>query len=392
MPTSIEQEIKLVGKAIAKVHRDIEKITEVLQTPNISESDKVFYWQEKSQLRQEESLLRQKEILLIERTPTPSIAQSQLQMFQDIKEIMSLLQQKIHEEDTVAFSKVNSKQYQTILDKLAIEVVAADWKDRPNLNDSFEETFEWGAGKEDSELNRDKCMVYLNKLGFPQSVKLFEGSAAEDLLNTQLSSAGLQVGGNIDVVVLEKKNQDISTARHSILMGIELKKVESTKDGMIERGVVLRHLAASKLNYKTGVLTLMTDLNDSWHFYWFQERTKLIRYKARRAEAVYLIKHFLDDPTNGRSVPESFLSRASWDSIADAVESIQEEGQSDQSGKSREAGSDFASSNLDFMDEEERRDEIFRMMLQNPRNRHLFPEPEVGDTPEDGPPREIFLG
>jgi len=387
MSTSIEQEIKLVGEAIEKVEREIEKINEFLKTPTISDADKAYYrqveshlWQKESQLRQKKSQLRQEELLLIERTPMPSISEMSQEFKQIKSQIESFLQQEKHEEDTVGFSTVNSKQYENILAKLTIEVVAPDWKDKPNLDDSYEETFEWGAGKEDSELNRKKYMAYLNKLGFPQSVKLFEGSAVKDLLNTQLSSAGLRVRGNIDVVVLDKKNQDIYTAKHNILMGIELKKVESTKDGMIEKQVVLQHLAASKLNYKTGVLTLMTDLAGLWHFCWFQERTKnLMRYKATRSEAVYLIKHFLDDPTKGRSVPESFLRRASWDSIRN-------------SGAKKQMQLGFASSNLDFMDEDERRDEIFRMVLQNPHNRHLFPEPEVGDTPGDVPPREIILG
>ena len=328
---------------------------------------------------------------------------------------------------------------------MAINLDAPEWNDKPEF-DSYDKTYQWADGKEDCDLNRQGFMAYLNELEFPQSVKLFEGSAAKDLLNTELSSAGLRVKGNIDVVVVDNKNQDISTTRQNIRMGIELKKVENTGDEMIQKQVVLQHLAASKLNHKTGVLTLMTDLNNRWRFYWFVEGMKnLMRYEATRSEAVYLIKHFLDEPKENLSVPQSFLSRGSWDGFSDdfsdALESIREEEQSTQGGSSPDGGNGnaessdaddeddaerhsnntssgasetanttdrqskrqgkpvtkkqrqlgFSSSNLDFMDEDERRDEIFRMVLQNPHNRHLFPEPEAGDTPGDVPPREIIL-
>ncbi|CAJ1934689.1 unnamed protein product [Cylindrotheca closterium] len=70
-----------------------------------------------------------------------------------------------------------------------------------------------------------------------------------------------------------------------------------------------------------------------------------MRYKAKRSEAVYLIKHFLEEPKENLSMPESFLTRGSWASF---LGSIQEEEQSTQSGRSAGGNSDNAeSSNLD---------------------------------------------
>lgn len=76
-----------------------------------------------------------------------------------------------------------------------------------------------------------------------------------------------------------------------------------------------------------------------------------------------------------QSQSPSLQERASWDSRFGHLESVNE----------------IRPTDLDFMDEDERRDEIFRMVLQNPHNRHLFPEPEAGDISEDLPPQDIIL-
>ncbi|CAJ1963882.1 unnamed protein product [Cylindrotheca closterium] len=389
-------------------------------------------------------------LLVVVSSPTPllpaannsydmaSVHQMVQELTQTVREATSLLKVTIDDESAVAFSKVTSKRYNQVMGCMKIKMNTADWKNKPKL-DLSGVNFEWDSTKEDSKLNRDKYMAHLKThLELPNSVTTFDGSESNDLLRAWFSFAQLELKGNVDVIVVDARHKLIQAARNHILMGIELKKTGNKAHEKIHRQVVLQHLAASQLNPNTGVLTLMTDLCDRWYFYWFKESTpELMTYSALQSEAKYLIAHFLDEPNNS-FLPESFLRRGSWDSIFGALESIQEEGQSDQGGRSPEGGSDnvsssdiddverdsknttsgaaeaanttdrqnkrernsgakkqmqlgFASSNLDFMDEDERRDEIFRMVLQNPHNRYLFPEPEV-ETPGDVPPREILLG
>ncbi|CAJ1952030.1 unnamed protein product [Cylindrotheca closterium] len=218
-------------------------------------------------------------------------------------------------DDTVAFSNVTSTVFNEVMTSLDIEQVAAPWQNRPPCP-QCDMTFEWGAAKEDNTENRKGYMAYLKELGFPDSVCLFDALNAKELLETDLPPTKPRMKGSIGVVVLAAHNPNISTAKHSILMGIELKKDKNQEQDKIQKQAVLQHCAASRLNHTTGVLTLMTDLNDRWHFYWFkQESRHLMKLEASRSEAVYLIKHFLDDPSENDSFPESFLTRAPWDSI-----------------------------------------------------------------------------
>ena len=193
----------------------------------------------------------------------------------------------------------------------------------------------------------------------------------------------------------------------------------------------------------------MTDLNKRWNFFWFKkETTGLMRYAAQQSEAFYLIQHFLDEPTVHSSVPDSFLNRGSWNDMFGHLESIDEEiqynddrrnsdnGSNDESGarggdethvgsnadiqfptgrvnSRRQRGSQPLSGstvddksqaklvgtwrthaddmNFELLDEAERRDEIFRMVLQNPDNQYLFPEMEVDKDAGTLLPQEIVL-
>merc|ERR1712032_108352 len=82
----------------------------------------------------------------------------------------------------------------------------------------------------------------------------------------------------------------------------------------IERQVTLQHMAASYLNPNTGLLTVMTDLHDRWHFFWFTKNKRLMRYESTESEARFLIEHMLDEPETV-STPTGFLSRASWNEL-----------------------------------------------------------------------------
>ncbi|CAJ1939828.1 unnamed protein product [Cylindrotheca closterium] len=325
MSASIEQEIEQVGKAIARVEREIEEINKILKSPTISDDNKAYYqqeesqiWQKKSQLwqkkdrfLQEKADIRQKKLLLIERTPVPKAAFDMARMAQAFRVVLRQELANLRDKDnTVAFSNVNSTVFNEVMTHLDIEQIAAPWQNRPPCP-QCDTIYQWSEDEEDSSMNRKRYMAYLKGLGFPDSVNIFEASKAKELLETDLlPSPGPRMKGNID-----------------------------------------------------------------------QESRHLMKLEASHSEAVYLIKHFLDDPSENDSFLESFLTRAPWDSIIGSVESIQEE--------KRLA---FARSNLDFMDEDERRDEIFRMMLQNPNNRYLSPKMEVGDCSGDGPPKDITLG
>ncbi|CAJ1940907.1 unnamed protein product [Cylindrotheca closterium] len=252
MSASVEQEIEQVGEAIARVENEIEEINEKLKNPTISDVDKAYYRQEKSQLRQKESQLRQekdrlgqkksqlrqKELLLIERTPVPNAAFDVASIAQELTSIAQALNQELaalrDKDDTVAFSNVTSTVFNEVMTSLDIEQVAAPWQNRPPCP-QCDMPFQWGAAKEDNTENREGYMAYLKELGFPDSVRLFDASNAKELLETDLPPTKPRMKGSIDVVVLAAHNPNISGAKHNILMGIELKKDKNQQHDKIRR-------------------------------------------------------------------------------------------------------------------------------------------------------------
>ena len=153
----------------------------------------------------------------------------------------------------------------------------------------------------------------------PGDTRLFEGSSEKDLLSVRFLGFGnVMTSGNIDVVLAAPSHQGIETIRQNILVGIELKKDTDKEKTKTERQVILQHLTASSLNPETGILTLMTDLNDRWHFFWFAEGKRLMRYEASKSEAKFLIHHSLDklgSEAEQISTPTSFLNRSCWNDL-----------------------------------------------------------------------------
>lgn len=165
-------------------------------------------------------------------------------------------------------------------------------------------------------------MAYLrnpNNIMLPRGTQLLEGSSDKELLSVRFLGFGnVKTSGNIDVVLASSSHQSIATIRQNILVGIELKKDTNKEHAKIERQVILQHLAASYLNPETGILTLMTDLNDRWHFFWFAEGKRLMRYEATKSEARFLIQHSLDklgSEAEQISTPTSFLNRSCWNDL-----------------------------------------------------------------------------
>jgi len=113
-------------------------------------------------------------------------------------------------------------------------------------------------------------MVYLNNqnnIVLPQGGKLFEGNGTDDLLSVDITEYGVKTSGKIGVVLAADRHQGVETTRQNMWAGIELKKAENTQHSEILRQVVLQHLSASYLNSDVGIITIMTDLCDRWHFF-----------------------------------------------------------------------------------------------------------------------------
>jgi phage pi2 protein 07 len=371
-------------------------------------------------------------------------------VFPDGKKLEFVYQQAVKQQkdnETVSISNPTTEKYWKALVKSNVTLNTPTWnKKPPDLQTRYPKMQEhtWLAEKEDSLQNRKLYMAYLNNkdnIDLPEGGKLFEGSTDSGFLGVWMEEIETKTKGNIDAVIAHSRHQELSTTRQHMWGGIELKKSENNSDlNIIQKQVILQHLSASYLNDNTGILTIMTDLCQRWHFYWFSNKgNQLMKYEANMLEARYLIHHMMDKSSSDDLTPEDFLNRGSWkqavhptDPSSLAAEDSQDkkdeydggesnsDGMDDQSeraptqsdrtqahnmfGAKNTSGSDMKNlhrkrsrgkdswtedSSLDFMDEEEQEEEIFRAVVRNSLA-GMFP-PEVVEEGHSciGPPKDI---
>mmetsp|Transcript_12197 Transcript_12197/g.17540 ORF Transcript_12197/g.17540 Transcript_12197/m.17540 type:complete len:317 (+) Transcript_12197:291-1241(+) len=229
---------------------------------------------------------------------------------------------------------------------------AAEWLDKPTNLPTAPAPFTWGDSNEDSRENRNAYMSYIKEnIVLPSNTKILDGITNSSLLSVEMKN--LKISGNIDVVLAGSRHQGLSTARQNMLGAFELKKRENEENTKIERQVILQHMAASYLNPDTGLLMVMTDLHERWHFYWFYDR-KLTKFISTPSEALFLIEHMLEKPDNfNSSTPTGFLLQASWNETFPIAIAERSEAVFDNFDYNGENDNDTDSANNDDYDKKE---------------------------------------
>ena len=205
------------------------------------------------------------------------------------------------------------------------------WEEKPRFSPPGPK-HEWHDSKEDSPISRTAYIVYLRNSNniMIRGARNFLREARKGIIERAVLGIwqrNVKTSGNVDDVLASSSHNGIATIRRNILVGIELNKDTNKEHAKIERQVILQHLAASYLNPETGILTLMTDLEDRWHFFWFAEGKRLMRYEATRSEARFLIQYSLDklgSEAEHISTPTSFLNRSCWSDLFSTLDTITE--------------------------------------------------------------------
>ena len=341
-----------------------------------------------------------------------------------------ILKQKQEDSETLLISQPETERYAKAMSRIGVLKDAPLWNDKPTSLPNAPPRFTWLASKEDSPENRVAYMAYLRNnenLVLPRDTIIFDGNSDGEFLNVQMEGFRIKTSGNIDVPLANNRHQSLATVKENMLGAFELKKDTNREHAKIERQVTLQHIAASYLNPNTGLLTVMTDLHDRWHFFWFTKDKRLMRYESTESEARFLIEHMLDEPESV-STPTGFLARASWNdlflaSITESPEAVipnnshnnggedyddddeKEErslshqegalslsrnkgfGEPRNSGGKRCAALDeeeakLSSSPLDFMDNEEELEAVIHMAMHTSFHRMFGPpQAEAGNSP-----------
>lgn len=230
---------------------------------------------------------------------------------------------------TMVLSKIKAKAYQSMMSSLGLRIKGGIWKNKPVLDDDGLPDFNWPRNlKEDCTENRVLYMKHLSdNFEWPTGHVLVDcNNEYKTLLNTKNFDGKHSSSGNIDVVVVEQVDADNFALKQNIKAGIEIKLTSNNKDN--EKQVVVQHISASSLNPDFGVLTLMTDLCQRWHFYYFAangHQRQLYKVCTTKYEAAFLLQHMFDQITDEPQLPVDFLNRGTWNQfLANSLDLIAE--------------------------------------------------------------------
>jgi hypothetical protein len=226
-----------------------------------------------------------------------------------------------NEAKTIPISGVSSGVFTRALAnlKLLLSEIDAEWRNLPSeAEDTSDQSFcfEWTRDKEDNPRNRAKYMEYLGTFPWPDGYRIVDVVSQKNLLKT--SFGGFSFGGTIDVVLTTTDGATDDALSGKVFLGIELKKPSnSATDLTYQKQVIIQHLSASYLFPDTKVLTLLTDLNDLWCFFWLDQSGCICKRNTNVTLSKFLVKNMFD-PDVESLCPVGFQSRLSWNDFIQA--------------------------------------------------------------------------
>ena len=251
-------------------------------------------------------------------------AQSQGLSEETIAGLELLTKEFIRKKRTIVLSLATGTAKMELLDALALAEKGASWPNRPAALQQAR-GFSWLKGGEDTEENRTAYMAHLNAaLQLPKDYSLADVQADRDLLSVELfrgTEASRKISGTTDVVIAKSQHTQNKAIRNNIEALLELKTPKNLKSMDHTPQTVAEHFAASFLNPKHAVVSVLTDLINSWTFFWFakeEDCAALYRLCLEDEEAAGLAKYMLEslaDASRRDTLPITFVDRLSLEAV-----------------------------------------------------------------------------
>lgn len=260
----------------------------------------------------------------------PLLQEQQQQLSKETTAGLELMAQEfLKKRKTIVLNVATSSAKNDLLEMLNLSEKGASWSKKPSVSE--QDGFSWLDSSEDSYENRTAYMDYLNRvLQLPEDRALADVQPERTLLTVELKqevAEFLKISGTTDVAIAKLDDIQNEAIRNNIEALLELKKPKNLQRKNHAPQAVGEHFGASYLNPRHPVVTVLTDLNTSWTFYWFgrtKESTYAALYKLvlEGEEAVGLAKFMLDNLYNNScqdKLPTTFLDRLSFEAVLDIV-------------------------------------------------------------------------
>jgi len=232
---------------------------------------------------------------------------------------------------TISISNATTANTTSLLETMGLSMKGATWKSKPPLEPVC--GFVWPEGDEDSVGSRRAYMRYLKTtLQVPQNYALADVQEQRNLLNLdgdQSIAINFKFKGTTDVIIARSEHVENRAIKNNIEALLELKKQTQISKKDHTPQTICEHFAASYLNPKLPVVSVLTDLNEKWTFFWFacdgdatDDDPDLVLYKLclggkkAVANAKYLLNS-LFGTTVDDNLPNTFAKRQPYQAIHD---------------------------------------------------------------------------
>ena len=193
-------------------------------------------------------------------------------------------------------------------------VTTPQWKSKlqiqhlPEYPGTFE-LFNWSDdAQETNERHWSGYMDFLNTISWPEGHSIVDAARCNIFPGVILGQ--YRFSGSIDVILLDNGSIESYNYTNNIRLGIEVeKKIEEKHHNQ----ACMEHLCASSLNWNRTVLTVLTDLNESWFFLYFGLNSNLHKIKTDSRAAKFLLENMFNHAKLPEwYFPEDFPNRLTW--------------------------------------------------------------------------------
>lgn len=238
-------------------------------------------------------------------------------MIKAVNKLEQKIDDLVSETKSVTLSGLSEQKAHDLVEQLQLKLCTAEWEkgNRGTIDDS--KAFTWSELNEDQQ-KKEYILHMKAQFPLPLGKKVVDGGKNTALLRVDLRrSGGPQLKGTTDAIIVGKHQQELGF-RNNIDVLIELKKKSKMTLAHLSQAVG-EQIAGAACSTTKRVFTILTDLDDSWHLFWFHAGTKTVYFvSATRAEALFLLKVGLAPPAPGSedaeySYPTHFLDRSAWE-------------------------------------------------------------------------------
>lgn len=220
---------------------------------------------------------------------------------------------------TIRLSDATQGTKTDLMDMLWFPEKGASWPNKPSTFQRVN-AHSWLLGDEDSKDNRVKYMDYLRTMLQIPNYDLADVQPDRTLLSVELfrgMAESRKVSGTTDVAIAKSCHVRNGAVRNNIEVLLELKTPKNMKKKDHSPQAIGEHFAASYLNPNHAVVSVLTDLNTRWTFFWFalgDDDSRMALYKldlngdGAAAEAKYLLDS-LYDTSDAYALPTTFAER-----------------------------------------------------------------------------------